>query len=60
MIADERDFEPDDEPAPVDPFSVPCPFCHAVAGQQCQNTVTKKPLHRFDAHPIRWNRARND
>ena len=59
MIPAEWEKEPDDEPQPVDPFSVMCPFCHVLAGEQCRNQFTKEPLRRFDAHPIRWTAARH-
>jgi hypothetical protein len=32
---------------------VPCPYCHAPAGQTCRNTTTGEPLDRMPAHPAR-------
>lgn len=35
------------------PFDVDCPDCHAIAGCQCINSVTERPLARALAHPRR-------
>lgn len=40
-----------------DVFEVACPYCKAVAGQQCWNTITNRPLNRFTAHPARMRLA---
>ncbi|WP_456093793.1 zinc finger domain-containing protein [Mycolicibacterium palauense] len=42
----------------VDPFVVACRDCGALAGQQCVNAVTDKPLRRALAHPHRLADAR--
>lgn len=42
---------------PVDPFKVDCAFCGAIAGTQCINEVTGKPLWRFVAHSGRLSDA---
>ena len=39
--------------APVDPFTVPCKYCKAIAGQQCTNQVTGRPLNKPLAHSSR-------
>lgn len=40
-------------PALIDPFTVPCGYCNAVAGQQCISGITGRPLRRALAHPRR-------
>jgi hypothetical protein len=42
---------------PVDPFSVPCKFCGAIAGTQCINSLTGKPVRKFAAHGARVRAA---
>jgi len=36
----------------MNPFNVPCE-CGALAGQQCINAITGRPLRRAVAHPRR-------
>lgn len=38
-------------------YAIPCPDCHAIAGQACINEVTGGPLIRFPAHPRRMKAA---
>jgi hypothetical protein len=38
---------------PVDPFTVPCRWCGAIAGAQCVNSLTGLPVRKFVAHGYR-------
>jgi hypothetical protein len=42
---------------PVDPFTVPCRFCGAIAGTQCINSRTGLPIRKFVAHYVRFRDA---
>ncbi|QFS93537.1 hypothetical protein FIV07_22490 [Mycobacterium sp. THAF192] len=46
-----------DVPALLNPFSVPCRYCGAVAGEQCRNDITGRPLRKAVAHPVRIHDA---
>lgn len=48
-----RPSHDNNDKAIVDPFSVPCDYCAALAGQQCCNLITDAPLARALAHPCR-------
>jgi len=45
---------------PLNPFTVPCRYCHADAGCQCVSTITGKPLRKGLAHPSRIHDAYPD
>ena len=47
-------------PELLNPFTVPCRACSAVAGQQCRNDVTGGPLRRGLAHHVRIRDAYPD
>jgi hypothetical protein len=41
-----------------DALAVPCRYCHAIAGQQCQTRDEHpRPLEAFPAHTCRINDA---
>lgn len=41
----------------ADAETVPCRYCHAIAGQQCM-TECGKPLEAFPAHTVRISDSR--
>lgn len=45
---------PSRRPQPIPaPFGAGCRYCLAIAGEQCLNKITGRPLRRGIAHPIR-------